>query len=76
MAEPRGSRVQVSTGQPLSCIVCSGDRFEFRDIKMVTSGAAFFNSSWMNKSGQGAICVRCGFVHTFMLPPLRWERAG
>lgn len=24
---------------------------------------------WLNKSAEGVICIRCGFVHTFMGSP-------
>jgi hypothetical protein len=66
MAKTSGQRVQVYEGRDLRCLMCGGDRFNYRDIKMVTSGTAFFGGEWLNKSGEGAICVQCGFVHTFM----------
>ena len=50
----------------LSCQVCSGLVFARREIKMTTTGMTFMDLDWMNKSAEGVICVRCGFVHTFM----------
>ena len=50
----------------LSCQVCRGTLFAQREIKMTTTGMTFLDLDWLNRSGDGAICVRCGFVHTFM----------
>lgn len=29
---------------------------------------------WANKSGDGAICRTCGFIHTFLEGALEWRR--
>lgn len=50
----------------LSCHVCSGLVFARREIKMTTTGMTFMDLDWLNRSAEGVICVRCGFVHTFM----------
>jgi predicted nucleic-acid-binding Zn-ribbon protein len=50
----------------LSCHVCGGLRFASREVKMTTTGMTFFDLDWLNKSADGVICVRCGFVHVFM----------
>jgi hypothetical protein len=41
---------------------------------MTTTGMTFFDLDWLNKSADGVICVRCGFVHTFMGDAHRWVR--
>jgi predicted nucleic-acid-binding Zn-ribbon protein len=56
----------------LTCQVCEGNRFLQREIKMTTTGMTFFDLDWANKSADGAICLRCGFVHTFMGQGLQW----
>ena len=50
----------------LSCHVCSGLLFASREVKMTTTGMTFMDLDWLNKSADGVICLRCGFVHTFM----------
>ena len=56
----------------LSCQVCSGLLFAQREIKMTTTGMTFFDLDWLNKSADGAICLRCGFVHTFLGDAHQW----
>lgn len=56
----------------LTCQVCAGNRFLQREIKMTTTGMTFLDLDWANKSADGAICLRCGFVHTFMGGGLQW----
>ena len=61
----------------LSCQICGGLDFDQREIKMTTTGMTFFDLDWANKSAQGAICVRCGYVHTFMhSDQLQWLEPG
>jgi hypothetical protein len=43
-----------------------------REIKMTTTGMTFLDMDWMNRSADGAICLRCGFVHTFMADAHQW----
>lgn len=56
----------------LACLVCSGNLFARREIKMNTTGMSFLDLDWLNKSADGAICVRCGFVHTFLGEAHQW----
>lgn len=56
----------------LSCQICSGLLFARREVKMTTTGMTFFDLDWLNKSAEGVICVRCGFVHTFMGNAHQW----
>jgi predicted nucleic-acid-binding Zn-ribbon protein len=56
----------------LACHACGGTLFLRREIKMTTTGMTFFDLDWANKSADGAICTRCGFVHTFMGQGLQW----
>jgi predicted nucleic-acid-binding Zn-ribbon protein len=56
----------------LTCQVCRGARFAQREIKMTTTGMTFLDLDWLNRSADGAICLRCGFVHTFMGDAHQW----
>lgn len=56
----------------LSCQVCGGLQFAGREIKMTTTGMTFFDLDWLNRSAEGVICIRCGFVHTFMGDAHQW----
>ncbi|NYI45171.1 putative nucleic-acid-binding Zn-ribbon protein [Nocardioides aromaticivorans] len=56
----------------LSCQVCACLVFSQREIKMTTTGMTFMDLDWLNRSADGAICVRCGFVHTFMGDAHQW----
>ena len=62
----------IPTKTFLACQVCAGLMFARREIKMTTTGMTFFDLDWANKSGDGVICVRCGFVHTFMARAHQW----
>jgi hypothetical protein len=33
---------------------------------MTTTGMTFLDLDWLNRSAEGVICVRCGYVHIFM----------
>ena len=46
--------------------------FARREIKLTTTGMTFFDLDWLNKSGDGAICLRCGYVHTFLGDAHQW----
>jgi hypothetical protein len=50
---------------PLHCLVCGGQLFTDREIKLNTSGMEFLGMEWANRSGTALICDRCSFVHTF-----------
>ena len=65
MTGPDGSTVTVA-GSPLTCVVCGADRFTYREVKLNTTGLTFFDLDWLNRSGTGAICRRCGYLHTFV----------
>ena len=56
----------------LSCHVCGGLLFARREIKMTTTGMTFFDLDWLNRSADGVICVRCGYVHTFLGESHQW----
>ena len=65
---PRSSSL-VTVGPeraPLYCLVCQGELFTRREIKLNTSGMEMLGLDWANRSGTGLICDRCGFVHTFV----------
>jgi hypothetical protein len=52
----------------MSCHVCGGLLFARREVKMTTTSMTFLELDWLNKSGDGVVGLRCGFVHTFMAP--------
>ena len=56
----------------LTCLICSGLLFASREIKMTTTGMTFMDLDWLNRSAEGVVCVRCGFVHTFMAQAHEW----
>jgi hypothetical protein len=64
--------VRLRTGADLACLVCGGQRFTRREVKMNTTGMSFMDLDWANRSGDGAICRACGFVHTFLDGDLTW----
>lgn len=73
-AQPaREGQVQLRTGAVLSCLVCGGQRFARREVKLNTTGMTFMDLDWANRSGDGAICESCGFVHTFLDGDLIWD---
>ncbi len=56
----------------LACLVCGGTSYAQREIKMNTTGMSFLDLDWLNKSADGAICLRCGYVHTFLGDAHQW----
>ncbi len=56
----------------LSCQVCGGTLFAQRPIKMTTTGMTFMDLDWLNKTADGVICLRCGYVHAFMADAHQW----
>ena len=39
---------------------------------MTTTGMTFLDLDWLNKSADGAVCTRCGYVHTFLADAHQW----
>jgi hypothetical protein len=70
----------VTIGQarrPLHCLICQGQLFTSREIKLNTTGMEFFGMEWANRSGTALICDQCGFVHTFADGALElWDPSG
>jgi len=64
----------VVAGRTLRCLICSGTAFARREVKMNTTGMSFMNLDWANRSGVGAVCRTCGYVHTFLGGDLEWRR--
>lgn len=56
----------------LSCHACGGLLFARREVKMTTTGMTFLELDWLNRSADGVICARCGYVHTFMGDAHQW----
>lgn len=71
-AQPREGEVRLRTGAALACVVCGGRDFAYREIKLNTTGMTFMDLDWANRSGAGAICRACGYVHTFLDGGLTW----
>ena len=69
------AEVRLRTGAALSCVVCGGQRFARREVKLNTSGMSFMGLDWANRSGDGAVCRACGYVHTFLDGGLTWGPA-
>ncbi|BDD84594.1 hypothetical protein TPB0596_43570 [Tsukamurella pulmonis] len=63
------------TQRYLACVVCGCTTFDRREVKMNTTGASFLGFDWANRSGDGAICTACGYVHTFLGPGHSWVNA-
>ena len=60
----------------INCLVCGGDLFREREVKLNSSGMEFMNLAWANESATGLICWRCGHVQLFVNRELRLYRGG
>ncbi|WP_432059887.1 hypothetical protein [Streptomyces sp. S1] len=49
----------------IHCLICGGDVFREREVKLNSTGMEFFNLAWANESATGLICTSCGHVHLF-----------
>jgi hypothetical protein len=58
--------------KPLACLVCGGGEFARREVAINTKGMTFMNLDWLNRSGDGAVCTACGYVHVFMGKAHAW----
>ncbi len=67
--------IVIAAGRRLTCLVCGGERFAYREVSMNTAGMSFMGLDWANKTADGAICRTCGFVHTFMGGAVEWRKA-
>lgn len=72
------SLVTIGPGQqPFTCLVCDGELFADREIKLNTTGLELFGMEWANRSATGLICADCGYLHTFASDTVRlWEPGG
>ena len=62
---------------PFACLVCRGELFYQREIKLNTTGAEFFNMAWANASADGLVCESCGYLHTFVAGSVElWKPDG
>ncbi|MFD3664855.1 hypothetical protein ACFWVF_30360 [Streptomyces sp. NPDC058659] len=59
----------------IRCLVCDGDVFREREVKLNSSGMEFLNLAWANESANGLICLSCGYVHLFVRGQLTLYRA-
>ncbi|MFC8175811.1 hypothetical protein ACFUJ0_03405 [Streptomyces sp. NPDC057242] len=73
MAKP----VHAQIGEKeIHCLICGGDTFREREVKLNSTGMEFFNLAWANESATGLICWSCGYVHLFANSDLRLYRAS
>lgn len=72
----RESLVTIGDGQPFTCLVCEGDLFYDRQIKLNTTGLELLGIEWANRSATGLICCECGYVHTFAAEVALWDPDG
>jgi len=72
------SLVTLGDGRvPFTCLVCKGNLFYDREIKLNTTGAEFFNMSWANESADGLVCANCGYLQTFVSGAVElWKPGG
>ncbi|MFE0132561.1 hypothetical protein ACFWY6_13475 [Streptomyces sp. NPDC059037] len=59
----------------IRCLVCQGDLFRDREVKLNSSGMEFMNLAWANESATGLICWQCGHVQLFVNRELRMYKA-
>ncbi|MFI9291284.1 hypothetical protein [Streptomyces gardneri] len=72
MAKP----VHAAVGEKkVRCLICGGDVFREREVKLNSTGMEFFNMAWANESATGLICRSCGYVHLFVRGSLTLYRA-
>lgn len=77
MLRKREPRLVTVHGRALRCLVCGGDEFWDREVKLNSSGMEFFNLAWANQSALGVLCASCGYVHEFVGDAVSlWEREG
>ena len=70
---PVQRRVRV-LGEPLTCVVCrTGTEFERREVQLNTKGLTFLGLDWLEKSGDAAMCLTCGYVHVFVGEAHEWH---
>lgn len=63
--KPRAVHASVEDRE-IRCLVCGGDRFLQRTVKLNTSGMEFLDLGWANQSSLGLICISCGYLHEFV----------
>ncbi|WP_374985416.1 hypothetical protein [Streptomyces fradiae] len=72
MAKPLHAQVG---DRAVRCLVCGGDTFREREVKLNSTGMEFFDLAWANESARGLICWSCGYVHLFVNDDLKLHRA-
>ncbi|MFJ7128273.1 hypothetical protein [Streptomyces sp. NPDC098101] len=73
MAKP----VHAQIGEKkIHCLICGGDVFREREVKLNSTGMEFFNLAWANESANGLICCSCGYVQLFANGHLSLYRAS
>ncbi|MER7173976.1 hypothetical protein [Streptomyces mesophilus] len=60
-------------GRWISCLVCGGERFREREVKLNGRAWEFPNFTWT--SATGLICWHCGYVHLFVNRDIELYRA-
>jgi hypothetical protein len=68
--------VTIGAGRmPFACNICRGNLFTAREVKINTTGAELFNFGWANRSANGLVCARCGYLHQFVTAVEYWDPA-
>ena len=69
---PVHKRVRVA-GEPLTCVACRiGTEFARRSVQMNTQELTVLGLDWLDESGDGAVCLTCGYVHVFLGDRHEW----
>lgn len=72
MADHEAYGLRVA-GEEFSCVACKqGTRFFQREIRLNTGGMTLLGLDWLNKAADGAVCERCGYVHSFLGDNHEW----
>ena len=71
----REKPVTASIGKKtITCLMCDGNEFWDREIKLNTTGMELFDMAWANQSALGLVCAACGYVHEFVGDAVQmWE---
>ncbi|MFI5763101.1 hypothetical protein [Streptomyces sp. NPDC051563] len=58
----------------IRCLICQGDEFRKREVKLNSFGLEFLKLAWADESATGLICWRCGHVHLFVNRDIQLHR--
>ncbi|MBZ5741139.1 hypothetical protein [Nocardioides mangrovi] len=74
LGDANGTRPTAWIGdRQLSCLVCDGRLFAYRQVLLNTAGMTYVGLDWLNRAAVGVVCRECGFVHEFMGDRVTWR---